>query len=196
MSYNKELTRLTTWEKFNLLENKIKDKSDFVVSSYVLNELSEAEQLKAVEKLWNATNNLLLIVEPGTPKNYAQMQKIRSFLLSKNANLIAPCPHNKPCPIKANDWCHFTVRVERSKVHKMLKGADSPFEDEKFTYLAFSKLENTKVCSRVLRHPIYKPKIVELQLCTIKGENKSVKITKSNPNYKLARKVFTGDEFI
>lgn len=196
ISFDENLTNITTFEKFNLITDEIKTKSDMVVASYVLNELSEEEQIKAVEKLWNSTNNILLIIEPGTPKNFREMQKIRTYLLNKNANLIAPCPHNKPCPIKENDWCHFTVRVERSKVHKQLKQADSPFEDEKFTYLAFSKLEKTETPSRVLRHPFYQPKLVTLDVCTNTAEKKTLKISKSNPNYKLARKVSTGDEFV
>ena len=196
ISYDIELNNKTTWKKFNFILDNIENKYDMVISSYVLNELTEEEQLKAVEKLWNATNNLLLIVDAGTPKNFQQMQKIRSYLLSQNANLIAPCTHSNNCPIKQNDWCHFTTRVERSKIHKILKQGESPFEDEKFTYLAFSKIENNHANSRVLRHPIYKPKVVDLELCTKNGEKKTVKITKSNENYKLARKVGTGDEFV
>lgn len=193
---NDQLNLITKWQSFDLLKNEELPSADLLICSYVLNELPESEQLKIVQKLWNATNNLLIIIEPGTPYNFKQMNKIRSFLLKEQANLIAPCAHSKPCPIKQNDWCHFTVRVERTKTHKTLKSGESPFEDEKFTYLAFSKLEKINSKSRVLRHPFYKPKVVSLEICNNNGEKLNLNVTKSNENYKLARKLKCGDEFL
>jgi len=146
--------------------------------------------------MWEATNNLFVIIEPGTPSNFKQMKEIREYLLQKGANLIAPCPHAKACPVENNNWCHFTCRISRIKIHKNLKDAESPFEDEKFTYFVFSKNEKTMAKSRVLRHPIYRPKVVSLELCNNNGKIERLEISKSNENYKLARKIKCGDEFV
>lgn len=195
VSCDDKLSKLTTWEKFDLLKNKEIPTADLLISSYVLNELPEEVHIKIVDKLWKSTNNLLIIVEPGTPKNFEQIKKIRNFLIEQGANLIGPCTHKKECPIINGDWCHFTVRVERSKIHKMLKNGDSPFEDEKFTYLAFSKLESVQAKARVLRHPQFMPKVVTLKLCQNDGKICTVKIPKSNINYKIARDIKVGDQF-
>ena len=37
------------------------------------------------------------------------------------------------------DWCHFTQRLQRSRAHKQVKGAELPFEDEKFAYVALTR---------------------------------------------------------
>ena len=37
------------------------------------------------------------------------------------------------------DWCHFTQRLPRSRAHKQIKGAELPFEDEKFAYVALTR---------------------------------------------------------
>ena len=34
------------------------------------------------------------------------------------ANILAPCPHARPCPLAAPDWCHFSARVARSRLHR------------------------------------------------------------------------------
>ena len=39
----------------------------------------------------------------------------------------------------APDWCHFTQRLPRSRAHKQIKGAELPFEDEKFSYVALTR---------------------------------------------------------
>ena len=41
--------------------------ADFVVASYVINELSEAERSTIIDALWAKTRDTLLIVEPGPP---------------------------------------------------------------------------------------------------------------------------------
>ena len=70
-----------------------------------------------------------------------------------------------------------------------------PYEDEKFTYLAFSKDIHTILGDRVLKHPQYRPKVVMLNVCTKDGI-KDYTITKSNNNYKKARDASQGDKFI
>ena len=41
--------------------------------------------------------------------------------------------------LQAPDWCHFTQRLPRSRAHKQVKGAELPFEDEKFAYVALTR---------------------------------------------------------
>ena len=41
--------------------------------------------------------------------------------------------------MEPDDWCHFTCRVARSRLHKLLKGGEAPYEDEKFAFLAVAR---------------------------------------------------------
>ena len=46
---------------------KLKEEADLVIVSYVLNEMKKEERIKVLEKIWNATKDVLIIIEPGTP---------------------------------------------------------------------------------------------------------------------------------
>lgn len=182
------------WIKYDLTKDEISQKSDLVIASYVLNELDEEERIKAAKKLWEAANKIVIIVEPGTPVGYSHIKKIREALIKEGAHVIAPCPHEGSCPLKGDDWCHFTCRIPRSKLHKELKAGEVPYEDEKFAYLAVSRVQYKNAEARVLRHPIVAKGRVSLDICSIDGFNKVNIFKKDGDLYKRARKVQCGDE--
>lgn len=175
-------------------DNSKKYVSDLVISSYVLNEMSMEDRMKVVKWLWDNTEKMLVIIEPGTPVGFANIRRIRDFLMEQGAYVCAPCPHMENCPVTGDDWCHFTVRVQRGKIHKMLKNADVPYEDEKFSYIAFSR-EPLKMdkCGRIMRHPITLKGRVELSICTSDGIYTKTVTKKDNEAYKCAKKVDCGD---
>jgi len=112
---------------------------DAVIAAYALGELSEYAHLDVVQKFWEGCGGLLVIVEPGTPAGFARVLSARKLLLEAGANIIAPCPGAYPCPMRASQWCHFAVRISRSRAHRKAKDDDVPFEDEKFSYLAVAR---------------------------------------------------------
>lgn len=175
-------------------DNSKKYVSDLVISSYVLNEMSMEDRMKVVKWLWDNAEKMLVIIEPGTPVGFANIRRIRDFLMEQGAYVCAPCPHMENCPVTGDDWCHFTVRVQRGKIHKMLKNADVPYEDEKFSYIAFSR-EPLKMdkCGRIMRHPITLKGRMELSLCTSDGIYTKTVTKKDNEAYKCAKKVDCGD---
>ena len=167
---------------------------DLVFSSYVLNELDKSEIIKVIDKMWNLTNKVLLVVEPGTPKGYEIIRLVREYLISKGGYILSPCPHMDKCPIISPDWCHFSTRVSRSKLHKLLKGGDAPYEDEKYCYIAFSKKECRRCSNRILRHPQISSGHITLEVCSKDGLNTIIITKKDKELFKAARKVKTGDE--
>ena len=175
-------------------DNSKKYVSDLVISSYVLNEMSMEDRMKVVKWLWDNAEKMLVIIEPGTPVGFANIRRIRDFLMEQGAYVCAPCPHMENCQVTGDDWCHFTVRVQRGKIHKMLKNADVPYEDEKFSYIAFSR-EPLKMdkCGRIMRHPITLKGRVELSICTSDGIYTKTVTKKDNEAYKCAKKVDCGD---
>jgi ribosomal protein RSM22 (predicted rRNA methylase) len=143
--------------------------ADLVVASYVINEVDEAERRALTELMWTKTRDTLLVVEPGTPAGYARILALRAQLIASGAHVAAPCPHDNQCPLTAPDWCHFTQRLSRSRAHKQLKGAELPFEDEKFAYVALTRAPVAQHPARVLAQPVVSKVEVTAKLCTSDG---------------------------
>ena len=164
-----------------------------VTASYVLGELAQ-QSGALVRRLWEKTQELLVIVEPGTQAGYANIMQARSLLLSLGASIIAPCPHGQPCPM-AGDWCHFSQRVARSRLHRQLKGAELSYEDEKYSYLCAAKRIGSPINGRVIRHPQTRKGHVCLKLCTVSGLEEKTISRKDGELYKRAKDLSWGDGF-
>ena len=61
-------------------------------------------------------------------------------------------------------WCHFAARVERTSIHRRIKRASLGHEDEKFSFVIFSRNPASRADSRVIRHPLKHTGHVNLQL--------------------------------
>lgn len=146
-------------------------RADLVFASYALAEIAPARQAVTVSGLWAATAGVLILVEPGTPDGFARLRDARQVLIGEGATILAPCPHALACPMAAPDWCHFVQRLPRSRDHRLAKGADAPFEDEKFSYLAAARPEVAAEPStpRVLAPPRVQKPSITLKLCTPEG---------------------------
>ncbi len=142
---------------------------DLVVVGYALTEIADAVLPTLIDALWALTSGALAIVEPGTPRDHARLMAVRERLIALGAAVLAPCPHAAPCPLAAPDWCHFSVRLPRSRAHKLLKGAEAPFEDEKFAYLAVARGGGPSAPARVIAPPRAGKAGISLKLCTDKG---------------------------
>lgn len=184
----------TVWEQRDISQG-IAQSADLVLCSYCLNELPESERDPVISQLANAAEKLLVIVEPGTPFSFEEMKKTRQLLIDKGLKIAAPCPHEKVCPLPEDDWCHFTARAQRSRLHKLMKNADVPYEDEKFCFLAATRSGSVPCASRILRRPVIQSGYITLTLCEGSGGIMTEKITKKSPHFKAARKSESGGEF-
>jgi ribosomal protein RSM22 (predicted rRNA methylase) len=140
-----------------------------VVASYVVGELAPNALAGFAQALWAATSQALVVIEPGTPAGYGRILEIRSLLIAAGAHVAAPCPHERDCPLVAPDWCHFAQRLPRSRDHLRVKGANVPFEDEKFAYVALSRASPRRIDARVLAPPKVTKSAVTAKLCTAQG---------------------------
>ncbi len=162
--------------------------ADMAILSYVLNEIPDP----IIAPIWSSVSTLV-IIEPGTPKGAQLIRKIRQQLIDLKAHIIAPCPHAHLCP---SDWCHFSARVERTRLHRLLKEGSLGYEDEKFSYLIASKTPAPTAPSRILRHPLKQSGHVRLSLCTSSGSIEEKVVTRSDKeNYRRARDAEWGDPF-
>ena len=184
------------WIQSDVTQSKLQ-KADLVVCSYCLNELPENQRASLLTRLADAAERLLIIVEPGTPASFAAMKKTRETLLEMGLKIAAPCPHERECPLPEDDWCHFTARAARSDLHRQLKRAEAPYEDEKFCYVAMTRDDNTLKQVQggvILRHPIIEKQKITLKLCCEDGIYTRL-VTGKSPLFKTARKSKTGDMF-
>lgn len=170
--------------------------ADLVVASYALAEIPPAKQALTVAALWASTEGLLVIVEPGTPAGYARIIAARETLIAAGGTVLAPCPHQQACPLVAPDWCHFSQRLARSRDHRLAKGAQAPFEDEKFSYLVAARPSVPALAPtpRVLAPPHMSKPGVDLKLCTLEGRAELGFVPRRDKRaYAVARRLDWGD---
>jgi ribosomal protein RSM22 (predicted rRNA methylase) len=167
--------------------------ADLVVASYMIAEISEAEQASLAELMWTKARDTLLIVEPGTPAGYARILAVRRQLIAWGAHVAAPCPHDDECPLAAPDWCHFTQRLPRSRAHKQIKSAELPYEDEKFAYVALTRAPVARHPARVLAQPDVNKVEVTAKLCTAEGLVIARIPRRAKGDYSAARRWRWGD---
>ena len=189
-----EALRNASWTAWDAMDDRPLPRAELVVEGYMLGELPPRARQAAAIRLWEAAQELLLLVEPGTPQGFANLAAVREALVTQGAHVAAPCPGGgEACPMQGGDWCHFTVRVRRTRLHRQLKGGEAPFEDEKFAYLALTRTPPRAPCgARVLRHPQIAPGRIALTLCEA-GERRERVVTKKDPLWKRARKIGAGD---
>ncbi len=170
--------------------------SDLVTLAYVLDELSQDQRDRLVDRLWSLTSGVFVIVEPGTTAGWRRILQARAQLIASGANILAPCPHTLACPIVEPDWCHFAARVARSRVHRLAKEAEVPWEDEKYIYLAASRMQAASRPARVLTPPEAAKGRVRLKLCRPDGVAESRLVTRREGDaFKSARRSDWGDTF-
>jgi len=170
---------------------------DLIILSYVLNELSIAEQQAIIEKLMANQSCYILILMPGTPVCFQQLLILRKLAIEAGYFVAAPCPHQQDCPMAtaSTDWCHFKVRLPRTRTHRLFKEATLNFEDEKFCYLLLSKNAISTNAARIVKNPLHRSGHSLFDVCE-DGELKRVIIGRKHKSlYKTAVKLSWGDIF-
>ncbi|MCI3270141.1 small ribosomal subunit Rsm22 family protein [Streptomyces cylindrosporus] len=182
------------WQRSRIGAALTIESTDLVTVSYVLNELTEPDRAALVDAAAAAAQSVV-IVEAGTPAGYQRVIEARDRLIRAGFRVAAPCPHSAACPIvPGTDWCHFSVRVGRSSLHRQVKGGSLPYEDEKFSYVAATRLPVTPAPARVVRRPQIRKGQVLLDLCEADEQLRRTTVTKRHGDlYKAARDAAWGD---
>src|SRR6185312_10286442 len=172
--------------------------ADVVMASYVLAELPDAALQATLGRLWDKAARLLVIVEPGTPDGFRRILACRERLIADGAAIVAPCSHEGRCPLAAAErWCHFNARLPRTRDHLTAKGADVPFEDEKFVYLVAGKgFGDLALEQRVLATPMVDKAAVTLTLCAPDAPEQRRVPRRDKDAYRAAKRVDWGDALV
>ncbi|MFI5569896.1 small ribosomal subunit Rsm22 family protein [Streptomyces sp. NPDC051740] len=186
--------RDTRWHRSRIGSALTIESTDLVTVSYVLNELTAPDRAALVDAAAHAAR-AVVIVEPGTPDGYARVIEARDRLISAGFHVAAPCPHSAACPIApGTDWCHFSARVSRSSLHRQIKGGSLAYEDEKFSYVAATRLPVAPAPARVVRKPQIRKGQVLLDLCEKDPALRRTTVTKRHGDlYRAARDTDWGD---
>lgn len=167
--------------------------AELVIAAYALAEVPLERAAAAALGLWQASTKALVLVEPGTPQGFGRLRLARQGLLAAGAIPVAPCPHALDCPVTGDDWCHFSVRLARSRAHMHAKAARVPFEDERFAYLVVARDGALSGGGRVVAPPLHAKPGITLRLCT-QGRLETRHVARRDgPSYKQARKLGWGD---
>jgi ribosomal protein RSM22 (predicted rRNA methylase) len=190
---------------------------DIVMCGYVLGEIENAVTRNLIlDAMWQRTSNVMVFVEPGTPKGFRLIYSIREWALKTmnrdEANIIAPCPHEGDCPLASHpkSWCHFSQFTAKypADVISRVKG-EYNFENEKYTYIAIGRGPNPRYLDtspaniaqksffwpRLVRPTIKRDKHIIFDVCRVsKLERIVVSKRKTQPSiYKYIRKANWGD---
>ncbi|MBL7543879.1 MAG: hypothetical protein JNL11_08685 [Bdellovibrionaceae bacterium] len=86
----------------------------------------------------------VIIIEPSTQKEGRRLSETRDVLISKDYEIIAPCTHQKDCPLlrhSQRDWCHDRIFFKKPKWMAQIE-KDLPFRNDSLTFsylIAFKK---------------------------------------------------------
>lgn len=172
----------------------VSETADLVTLSYVLDELAPPTIAGLIDRLWTLTAHTLLVIEPGTPAGWRRILAVRAQLIAAGATIVAPCPHQGPCPLAEPDWCHFSRRVARSRIHRLTKQGEVPWEDEKFIYVAASRHPAPLREPRVLAPPDHGKGRIALKLCKPDGTAANELFTRRDGDrFRTVRRLDWGD---
>ncbi len=185
--------RNAEWRQGSVTGELPPESFDFVIASYVINEIQMQDRARVALAAWQRTNKLLAIIEPGTPEGFANIRSLRRELIAARAYIVAPCPHANECPMETQDWCHFSERLERTSEHRSAKRGELGYEDEKYSYAIFSREPVALPAARILRHPRKHAGHAEFELCTTEGLKRETISRKQGERYRTAKKAEWGE---
>jgi len=185
----------TTWIAADVRRLPSLDQHDVVVLSYVTNELDDAARGALITQAWALARVALVVIEPGTPRGFSACLAARATALAQGAHLAAPCPHGHACPWAAVEdrWCHFRVRVARSRLHRTAKGAALGYEDEPYSFVCATRAVLPAITARVVSTPKVHRGAVDLTLCTADGITPLTIPRKERSRYDAAAELTWGD---
>ena len=119
---------------------------DMIVLCLVLNELPGVpDRLDAVRRMLGGLKpgGVMMVLEPAGEESGGALMKMRDTLVAEGFRVLAPCPHNAPCPMRGVAGGGFCHDVRRWRVPASLEFANRALQrtiwDVKVSYLVVGK---------------------------------------------------------
>lgn len=171
---------------------------DLVISAYSLLELPSVKaRMETILKLWNKTENYLIIVEQGNKAGFQIINEVRDFVLQLSEGYVfSPCPHDIVCPkfiSEKRSTCHFPVNYFAFPLF-----GKKEFYHELYSYVVLKKGKRPQNSewSRLIQPTLVRSKHSICRMCHSDGNLKEIIFTSSKhgkPLYYCARKTRWGD---
>ncbi|CAH0730633.1 unnamed protein product, partial [Brenthis ino] len=176
-------------------------KYNVVLSAFSLFEMpSIKSRLETIQKLWNKTEDFLIIVEHGSNAGFQVVNEAREYVLNSSQKdkgyAFAPCPNDNVCPryLEQKTPCNFLMKYETLPFP--LK---SDVAADLYSYVILRKgvrPSDDPQWPRIVRPPIVRSGHTICRLCTAQGELKEIIFSKGKHDvntYRCARSSNWGD---
>ncbi|CAB3222629.1 unnamed protein product [Arctia plantaginis] len=179
-------------------------KYSIVLSAYSLFEMPSMQaRLETIQKLWNKTEDYLIIIEHGSFAGFKVVNEAREFVLNlpkkstgNNGYVFSPCPNDNVCPryLEQETPCNFLMKYETLPVV-----GKSEVNADVFSYVVLKKgvrPSDDPQWPRLVRAPVVRSGHTICRLCTSQGELKEVIFSKGKydqTTYRCARSSNWGD---
>jgi ribosomal protein RSM22 (predicted rRNA methylase) len=183
----------TTFIQQDITHNQPWLTHDVVIIGHVLNELAPAQRSRVLDAAWAATNELLVIVEPGTSAFFGLIREIRQQLIDTGAHIVAPCTHHTTCPMAGDDWCHFGQKIARPDFQRQARAVQIGWEESKVSFVAVSKRPVALSGQRIIHDPVLHKGYITLPVCDENGLHTTTILKRDNVNHARARRMDWGD---
>ena len=120
--------------------DQIKRKADLIIAANAFNELDwsgrttrpQAEMLTRHLTSSTKETGRILIIETGVRLSGRIIAEMRAQMLEQGFKPLAPCPHDKTCPMpatgKGTPWCHFNFSVKGAPKWLQMLSAEAQLE--------------------------------------------------------------------
>lgn len=183
----------TTFVQQDITHNPVWPAHDVVIIGHVLNELSPSQRMRVLEAAWQATNELLIIVEPGTSEFFGMIRELRQHLITHGAHIVAPCTHDATCPMTDGDWCHFGQKIARPDFQRQARAVQVGWEEAKVSFVAVSKRPVRPSGQRIVHDPINHKGYIALPVCDLHGLHTTTVPKRDKAMHARARRMNWGD---
>uniref|UniRef100_V5EWL9 Uncharacterized protein n=2 Tax=Kalmanozyma brasiliensis (strain GHG001) TaxID=1365824 RepID=V5EWL9_KALBG len=142
---------------------------------------SDANRFEAVSAMWASGASVIVIIDAASPRGFASIASARAQLLqlgkqdSEGAHVVAPCSHDKPCPLlhpfaisssvaeavgaradtgnpaKSSDICGFTARFHTPTFLRRTKHSDRGEENAGYSYVVVKRGERPSLVGEAQR---------------------------------------------
>ncbi|EIW71277.1 hypothetical protein TREMEDRAFT_42713 [Tremella mesenterica DSM 1558] len=117
-----------------------------VMSTFHLSTLPTVSARKVhIRQLLSLSSSYIILVDRANPAGWEAISSARTQLLSLSTpenplHVIAPCPHDGPCPLVGlRDICGFSQRLQRPSFVRKTKHSKRGDEDVGYTYLVIGR---------------------------------------------------------
>ena len=172
----------------------LKEKFNCIIAANFLNEIPKIKRFRIITNHLNNSleeDGCMILIEPALRFVTRDLMHLRNELAKAGYNIVAPCLHQRPCPmLKMNnrDWCHMYLNWKQPSIIKnMDKIIKRNHRYLKFSYLIISRIkhETTKNKALIVSSPLISKGKTELLACSSCGKLERLKELHRSKNQRL-----------